>query len=534
MTWGRSLPWINPLLAGFLPVLSLYVQNSDQVLLSEAVPSMILVVVGSGLLTVILRLLLRDAMKAGFLVTSWVTLFFSYGHLWDLTAGQAIGGIVIGRPLYLLPAFLAMGLAILLFSALKRRFIAPITSYFSLVFVVLILLSVGAEVHRQIRLSGDTLLELSTTEGLQKGTEQSSALHTPSGFSPNSDLQASTNQRSSMPDIYIIVLDSYARADVLEELYGFDNKQFLDHLRTNGFYVAAESQSNYMTTFLSLSSMLNLEYLQGEETKHLKLFDNRAMWLAKNMGFRTILVPSTWDLSRGMERSNVDLTTRKSLGGLGSMLAGSIIGNEFGPVLIRSTMLGPVIRLKSVGNYINFVEKNRAGVFTNNIEEIKKLTTLEGPKFTFAHFMPPHPPYLFDRDGNVYSTSMSLGADNAHDLYLDQLIWVNKSMETVVDHILEKTKPQPVIVILGDHGPGLLANGDDPYRFKERRSNLVAIHLPASCDRIGLYPTITPVNILRLVFDNCLGTEFGLLEDESFIMKWPRKLCITVLPGRCP
>jgi hypothetical protein len=36
------------------------------------------------------------------------------------------------------------------------------------------------------------------------------------------------------PDIYLIVLDGYSRADVLEQYYGFDNRPFLDGLRRRG------------------------------------------------------------------------------------------------------------------------------------------------------------------------------------------------------------------------------------------------------------------------------------------------------------
>ena len=90
------------------------------------------------------------------------------------------------------------------------------------------------------------------------------------------------------------------------------------------------------------------------------------------------------------------------------------------------------------------------------------------------------------------------------------------SISGAIDRILEQAKDRSVIVVPSDHGSGSLGNTDDPYRFKERSRNLIAIHLPETCNRSGLYPTLTPVNILRLVFDACLGTEFGLLEDRSF------------------
>jgi hypothetical protein len=62
-----------------------------------------------------------------------------------------------------------------------------------------------------------------------------------------------------LPDIYFVVLDGYARSDVLARLYGTDNETFLNELETLGFYVARDSRSNYAQTALSLASMMNLE-----------------------------------------------------------------------------------------------------------------------------------------------------------------------------------------------------------------------------------------------------------------------------------
>ena len=61
-------------------------------------------------------------------------------------------------------------------------------------------------------------------------------------------------------DIYLIVLDEYANADVTGWLFGFDNHVFLDSLRQLGFVVPAV-HSNYLHTFLSLPSLLNTAHV---------------------------------------------------------------------------------------------------------------------------------------------------------------------------------------------------------------------------------------------------------------------------------
>jgi hypothetical protein len=64
-----------------------------------------------------------------------------------------------------------------------------------------------------------------------------------------------------LPDIYYIILDGYARSDILRDIYDYDNSDFIDELSSRGFYIAAESRSNYTQTDLSLVSSLNFEYL---------------------------------------------------------------------------------------------------------------------------------------------------------------------------------------------------------------------------------------------------------------------------------
>ena len=66
---------------------------------------------------------------------------------------------------------------------------------------------------------------------------------------------------TNRPDIYYIILDGYARSDVMQELFNFDNSAFLERLRHKGFFVARGSTANYCQTPLSLSSSLNLDYL---------------------------------------------------------------------------------------------------------------------------------------------------------------------------------------------------------------------------------------------------------------------------------
>ena len=69
------------------------------------------------------------------------------------------------------------------------------------------------------------------------------------------------NAPADAPDIYLLLLDGYARHDILDMRFGLDDTPFLDGLRARGFTVAAASHSNYIATIPSLSSFLNYRQL---------------------------------------------------------------------------------------------------------------------------------------------------------------------------------------------------------------------------------------------------------------------------------
>ncbi len=69
-------------------------------------------------------------------------------------------------------------------------------------------------------------------------------------------------QADVLPDVYIIILDAHLRSDVLETTFDLNNADFIEKLTKMGFYVPPCSMSNYAYTRSSMSSFLNMQYLQ--------------------------------------------------------------------------------------------------------------------------------------------------------------------------------------------------------------------------------------------------------------------------------
>lgn len=70
------------------------------------------------------------------------------------------------------------------------------------------------------------------------------------------------------------------------------------------------------------------------------------------------------------------------------------------------------------------------------------------PTFVFAHFLLPHPPYIFNRDGSFREPSE--GVSTALKMaYVDQLVATNAKVEALVDELLGRSSVPPIIIIQG-------------------------------------------------------------------------------------
>jgi hypothetical protein len=130
----------------------------------------------------------------------------------------------------------------------------------------------------------------------------------------------------------------------------------------------------------------------------------------------------------------------------------------------------------------------------------------------FAHIVSPHPPYIFDTQGNFKDVGFgehdekNLKPEEMSALYRGQVEFIDAQILEVVRVILEESKVPPIIIIQGDHGP-LVKD-----RFI-RAPILNAYYLPNGSAH--LYPSISPVNSFRVVLNDYFGQNLPMLEDVS-------------------
>ncbi len=302
-----------------------------------------------------------------------------------------------------------------------------------------------------------------------------------------------------LPDIYFVILDGYARADVLKHDYAFDNGAFLDWLHRRGFYVAERSCANYPLTHLSLSATLSLHYHEDaharnpRETYFYQLIHRPlAAELLQAHGYRYVQICTNWAGTRESAVADVRLNEDKN------PLTGKL------SLWLRYTTMARL--WDGVHSRLDFADAN-----LRTLESLPTVAAMDGPTFTLAHVIAPHPPYVFDREGRRRSDI----DQDSRDSYVDQLVYINARAQAAIDQILARSTPPPIILIQADHGSGYFAQDEGEY-FQERLPILNAWLVPEQV-RGKLYPTISPVNTFRVLLSEYFGQSYALLPERYFL-----------------
>jgi hypothetical protein len=167
-----------------------------------------------------------------------------------------------------------------------------------------------------------------------------------------------------------------------------------------------------------------------------------------------------------------------------------------------------------------YLDAGRRGVL-NTFGGLAEVNEIESRKFVFSHIVCPHPPYLFDREGNSVPEAefdMNNWGDEQKKYCLNQLIYINKEVQKLVDEILTGSETPPIIILQADHGPrNTFIEGKFPTEdmFKEGMRILNAIYIPGQKYNL-LYDSITPVNTFRVIFNTLFDENYELLEDINY------------------
>jgi hypothetical protein len=516
-----TLPPLHPFLFALFPILFLFSKNMNEfplaVILVPALKSIVLTLAG---LTVAAACL-RNWKKAGIVVSLFVVIYFSYGHLRDALYGLSLplDRLPHGIHMVLFPLISIIFIAGVLRVARSRAEPVNLTKILNMAAFILVAVSLAQIAVHVV------------------GTREAERFDVDRVFFDDSD--GVLVRPETLPNIYYIVLDGYPSGDNLTELYDFDNSGFLNALASRGFFIAAGATSNYSNTIHSLASSLNFSYLDpiiecvGEESSNLgplreAVENNKARCLLKQFGYRFVTI---WSGFHNTDLKKADI-----------YLMPSRKGGEFEEALLQTTALSPVVAWFSrVSTTVAGAQraKDRERILYA-FDKTVEAADFDFPVFLFAHIVAPHPPFVFDSEGldveedRYYSFQdannligpAGITRSRYRDLFRDQLIFINGQVTALVDSLISKSPSPPIIIVQGDHGPGAFSHHSrlDCTYLGDRMSILYALHFPGIADSL-LDDFMTPVNAFRVIFNAYFGGAYGLLENRNYYHHY-------VTPGR--
>jgi hypothetical protein len=492
----KTIPFY-PLLFAIFPILSLFETNVREVEPTAFVRPLLVSLAMTILLFIVARFILGSWQRAGLAVSLLLVVFFTYGHGYNLIKNTTVLNINIGRHRYLLALYFALTGLGLLWIIRKARSAPALTSFLNLLSILLLIYPTFN--------SARILLETNRTNA---SAEQ---MHQTSELTPVMDA-------SELPDVYVIILDTYTRADALQRDFGFDDSDFIDELESLGFYVADCAHTNELHTRNSITTLLNLEYVptleqqletSGETSdgiwglfKHSYVRDQLT-----TLGYKTVAFDTGFEWSRLKDADIYLGMNEKAL---------SVQINPFESMLIDTTIIRSLYDLNILKTSEETLKASdqpfnlRIHQVLYLLDQLPEVASDPEPKFVFAHILSPHVPYVFLPDGSLttdpgFYSGEGIGAINEEYTrlgYVNQIQFINSRILEIIKTILQDSKNPPIILLMGDHG----------LQDQNRGLILNAYYLPDG-GKEELYPSISPVNSFRVIFNEYFGTDFEILPD---------------------
>jgi len=509
-------PWFY-IFFTFYPLLFLWAANISQIDPVVVIRPFLFTLIGSAVLFGILYPVFRDILKTGLIGSLLLIAFFSYGHLYYAARANPQLSLLSHHTALIPLSLVLFGLAI--WGILRLKKYGRLVLYLNLISLLLVGLQVVELGYGYIR----------TSIAARQLVKVQSGLALPTNL-------------KDMPDIYVIVLDGYMRSDALKQDLGFDNSPFIDQLTNMGFYVAGCSRPNYTFTYASISALLNMRYIPDAYKNDIwSNFSNNGFWwtLMKNdevrqqlkkVGYKTVAFQEEYPL---LEFDNSDVLIGTSHPTINSRYlypfevlyvhnTAAIILNALDP----GGKIAGYFQANSEDQAANSVDlsglkgDNRDLVATHVIattfilDHITDVPAIAGPKFAYIHLFIPHYPYVFGPDGQImtdpgfYSGDRGSAINSTYEEmgYVNQVQYIDQRLIPILQTIIKKSKNPPVLILMGDHG---LVDAN-------RQTDLLAYYLPGN-GSAKLYPTISPVNSFRLIFNEYFGADYPLLPDQTYI-----------------
>ena len=430
-----------------------------------AVSVLLLFLVNLSLLFIYFKTV-RNIFKAGVLTTitlTLVTMFWALpGELERISTSinlHLISGYWVETMFFLL---------LFLFTLLIKRSFTGITKYLNIVMGILVMISLyyfffNPEQKNQVK----TILQ-------------------------KKDLsQQKISDVSKQPDVYFIILDAHTSSESLKRFWGYDDSSFVVPLEQAGFQSIQQSNAFMPATYNSLASTLNLSH----DTLIKTLTPEECVPLIAESSVRTFFIKNGYQFIN-LSIFNFPGSPRfyyfpfsENRNNYMAFFSGSL------PVFIYKHIMTMDIETKNLA-------------ILRHLQEVPQQRR-DRPRFTYAHIMAPHSPYLFRRDGSLVPWIRRLifkaGLDDKN-AYLDNVVGINLFVKKAVMEIIRKSKVPPIIIIQGDHGFRVLKTVSPAEKEKEKSSLLNLVLLPKDA-KTQHHDSIGPAETMSVIIDYLSGVK---------------------------
>lgn len=501
MKLSKPVFFFHPFLFALFPVLFLYSHNIEKLSFPDILISILLVSCFSVVIFVISKVISRDSKKSSLIASLIIILFFSYGYTMEAIYKPWLGCGFLPSPShkYLLAFWIVLLSGGIYLIKKTRRDLFNLNKIITVISIFLIISPVTRITLFQFRGNYDLL--------------------------PGPSFYSQQKKPDRFHDIYYIILDEYTSSANLKRFFNFDNKDFIQSLEKSGFYIAGKSHSNYSVTYLSLASSLNMEYVNylGEkagksstdwEIPYNMVKNNNVTSFLKSNGYQFLHFSSRYDATDYNKNAAINYS--------------HTFLDNFSIRLAQTTLIRA---------FFNISEHDLRENILYTFSELNNIYKLKGKKFVFAHIVCPHVPFLFDKNGKPADKNFR-NDWKQKEKYIDQLQFINKKVDTLINNILSKSENPPLIIIQGDHGTAtgfenFTLHGTKPpsgLMIKERMGILNAYYLPGFNEAM-LYDSITPVNTFRLIFNTYFHTSLTLLKDRNYFSHYDSPYDFTDVTG---
>ena len=310
--------------------------------------------------------------------------------------------------------------------------------------------------------------------------------------------------------IFFIILDGMMSLNSAEKLKIIKNKkEIIKSLKKNNLEYKNNFFTNYNTTYLSISSLLQSTYPVTEKSKKYynrnNFFPNRILNPKKNNNFLNILKKTN---KKFMWAGNSAVFCQNNL------YIRCINSGGFYKIFtkIQPFYYDSIFFYLFKFNFNNNNKKNSLNFLTSTNTEFKN------NEIYLIHVLNPHPPYVFDKNCNIKNNNQTIdflpnkeieNYSYAYNCLIDIVNnWTNK---------IDKINKNHMIFIMGDHGWSFDEETMQSHNLSSeegRRFPFFSYKIPSRCDKITKPNSI--VNVMRFALI-CAGNEnLKYLKDLKF------------------